>query len=139
MSESDCIFCKIIRGEIPCAQLYADDHVLSFMDIGPVNRGHALVVPREHHATIFDMPARLGTHVTEAAQRVGRAIMAVTGAEGLNIFQNNFAAAGQMVFHVHWHLIPRFPGDGHELWPQGQYGSMDEMLALAEAIRERME
>lgn len=139
MPESDCIFCKIIRGEIPCAQLYADDHVISFMDIGPVNRGHALVVPREHHATIFDMPARLGTHVTEAAQRVGRAIMAVTGAEGLNIFQNNFAAAGQMVFHVHWHLIPRFPGDGHELWPQGQYGSMDEMLALAEAIRERME
>lgn len=139
MSQSDCIFCKIIRGEIPCAQLYADDHVISFMDIGPVKRGHALVVPREHHATVFDMPAELGAHVMGAAQRVGRAIMAATGAEGLNIFQNNFAAAGQVVFHVHWHLTPRFSDDGLELWSQGQYGSMDEMLALAEAIRERMD
>lgn len=139
MSQSDCIFCKIIRGEIPCAQLYADEHVISFMDIGPVNRGHALVLPKAHYATLFDMPPALGEHIVAATQRVGTAIMDATGAKGLNVLQNNFATAGQMVFHVHWHLIPRFADDGLTLWPQGQYGSQDEMLALAEVIRERMD
>lgn len=139
MSSTDCIFCKILRGEIPSCQVYSDEHVVAFMDIGPINRGHTLIVPREHHATVFDLPAAVGSHVLAAQQRVGRAIMAATGANGLNIFQNNFATAGQVVFHVHWHLVPRFPADGHLLWPSGSYGSMEEMQALAEAIRERMD
>lgn len=138
MPDSNCIFCSILRGDIPSAEVYADENVVAFLDIGPVNKGHVLVVPRAHYATIFDIPADATVHITKAIQAVGKAIMQSTGAEGLNVLQNNYAAAGQMVFHVHWHIIPRFADDGLELWPQGQYDTPEDMKALAQKIKETL-
>lgn len=138
MSQANCIFCSILRGDIPSTQLYSDEHVVSFLDIGPVNRGHALVIPRAHYETLFDLPLELAAPITSALQRVGNALMKATGAEGINILQNNFTAAGQVVFHVHWHIIPRFSQDGLTLWPQGQYDTPEAMQVLAESIRRSM-
>jgi histidine triad (HIT) family protein len=137
MSE-DCIFCKIVRGEIPCAEVHATDTVLCFLDIAPVNPGHALVIPKVHLATLFDLPAALGQDLLHAMQVVGRAVMDATRADGLNVGMNNYVAAGQLVPHAHFHLIPRIEGDGHGLWPQKPYDSQEAMNALADAIRGRI-
>lgn len=136
MTDTECIFCKILRGELPCAELYSDEKVFAFLDIAPVNQGHALVIPRGHYPDVFDVPPETGAALVAAKQKVGKAIMAATGADGLNIYMNNGAAAGQIVYHAHWHLIPRFTGDGLSLWPQKRYNGMEEMLELATAIRE---
>lgn len=135
---NDCIFCRIVRGELPSSQVYADDKVIAFLDLAPAAKGHTLVVPREHYATMFDVPPELAPALLGASQRVGRALMEEMGAEGVNVGQNNYAAAGQMVFHVHWHIIPRYTGDGLKLWEQGSYGSAEEMNELARRIAERI-
>ncbi|WP_147819907.1 HIT family protein [Salidesulfovibrio onnuriiensis] len=134
MSE-ECIFCKIIAGEIPCAKIYESETCLAFLDIAPVNKGHALVLPKEHHATIWELPSRLGEGFMDALAKVGAAVKDATGADGLNVMQNNLEAAGQLVPHVHFHLIPRFENDGLELWAQTPYEDNDEMNSLAERIR----
>ncbi len=133
--QNDCIFCRIIRGEIPCIPLLETDDVIAFMDIHPVNPGHALVVPKAHHPTLFDMPSECGAAVFDALRRVGRAVMQGMGAQGLNVLQNNSAAAGQEVPHVHWHLVPRFEGDGHTLWKPGPCADMQQLQASAKAVR----
>lgn len=131
----DCIFCKIIAGEIPSAKIYDHGGVYAFLDIAPVNKGHALVVPKKHYATLFDLPADLGRELTLALQTVGRAVMDATGATGLNLGMNNFETAGQLVHHAHFHLVPRHAGDGLTLWTQHAYESVEEMQKLAQAIR----
>ena len=134
MTDQNCIFCKIVAGEIPCAKVYETGNVLAFLDIAPVNRGHALVIPKEHHPQLWDLPGGLGDDLLKALQRVGKAVMAATGAAGVNVMMNNHEAAGQIVMHAHFHLIPRFEDDGLRLWPQGGYGSMEEMGELAKAV-----
>ncbi len=131
----DCIFCKIVKGEIPSAKVYETADVLSFLDIGPVNKGHALIIPKAHFANLWEIPPALGQELLAAMQAVGKAVMEQTGAAGLNVNMNNFEAAGQLVPHAHFHLIPRFAGDGFKLWPPGKYKDMDEMAALAKAVR----
>lgn len=133
-SEPDCIFCKIVAGDIPCAKVYESETCLAFLDIAPVNGGHALVLPKAHFPTLMDVPSELGADLTAALTKVGKAVMEATGAEGLNLVQNNYEAAGQLVHHVHFHLIPRFSDDGLELWPQASYESQEEMSGLAEKI-----
>ena len=135
MSEPDCIFCRISRGEIPCAEIYSDERVLAFLDLNPQRPGHALVIPKGHYADIFATPTEVFTYLFPVIQKVGKAVMAATGADGLNVLQNNHPAAGQSVFHMHWHLVPRHRGDGLEHWPMGQYGSKDEMTELAAQIK----
>lgn len=134
MNDQDCIFCKIVAGEIPCFKIYETDQVLSFLDIGPVNKGHALVIPKVHYKNIWDMPVDLGQEMLSAAQIAGAAIVRATDADGLNLIMNNNEAAGQLVFHAHLHLIPRFMDDGLKHWAQDQYESMDEAGALARKI-----
>ena len=131
----DCIFCKIIRGEIPCAKLFENEDVIAFLDIAPARPGHTLILPKLHAATLFDLPPELGTAVVAAIQKVGTAVMEATGATGLNVFQNNFPAAGQAVPHLHWHLIPRHEDDGLQLWEQGSYADASAMNAMAEGIK----
>ena len=104
----DCIFCKIARGDIPCTSVFEFEELIAFLDISPVNKGHTLLVPKAHMETLFDMPAGIGEMLFAAMKQVGSAVMKATGAEGLNVVQNNYSAAGQQVPHVHWHLIPRF-------------------------------
>lgn len=134
MSNQDCIFCKIIAGEIPCDRIYETDAILAFLDIAPINKGHALVIPKQHHATLFDLPSELGSELVRGLRKVGRAVMEATGADGINVGMNNFEAAGQLVFHAHFHVIPRFRDDGLVLWENKAYDETDEMATLAEKI-----
>ncbi len=131
----DCLFCRLIRGEIPSAVVYENEQVYAFLDINPVSRGHVLIVPRDHAETLFDMFPGADAALLDAMRKVGRAVMLATGAEGLNVVQNNYKAAGQEVPHVHWHLIPRHAGDGHSPWPHGNYADTEEMGAVAAAIK----
>ena len=134
----NCVFCQIVAGKIPCAKLYETDTVLAFLDIAPVRKGHALVLPKAHHPTLWDLPAALGNDLLAAMQAVSKGILAATGAEGLNVGMNNHAAAGQLVPHAHFHLIPRAGGDGLSLWAQSSYSGLEEMAGLAEAIRSKI-
>jgi histidine triad (HIT) family protein len=133
-SDPDCIFCKIVAGEIPCAKVYETDSILAFLDIAPVSAGHTLVLPKAHRATLMDLPGELGGDVMSALSIVGKAVMEATGADGLNLIQNNYEAAGQLVHHVHFHLIPRHSDDNLKLWPQTSYDNQEEMVGLAETI-----
>lgn len=109
--DSDCIFCRIIAGEAPCARVYEDELTLTIMDLFPVSRGHALVLTKDHYPTVFDASGEALAAVAIASRRVALAIRAELAPEGLGIFQLNGAAAGQTVFHYHMHLIPRAPGE----------------------------
>lgn len=134
----DCIFCMILEGKLPSSKVYESEHLYGFLDLNPVNKGHALIIPKKHCADIFDCDPAIGQEVVEAFQRVGEALKKVTGCTGVNIMQNNGRTAGQMVFHLHWHLIPRHAGDGFTLWPQGKYADMDEMNGMAAKLREAL-
>ena len=125
---SDCIFCKIIAGDIPCSKIYEDDDTIVFLSIAPISKGHALVVPKEHYATLLDAPEEVVTKVAAVVKKVSAALMKATGCDGFNIGQNNFEAAGQEVHHLHVHVIPRFEGDGLKHWPGGKYeeGEMEK-------------
>jgi len=130
----DCIFCKIVRGEIPSTKVYENDSVLCFLDVAPAVRGHSLVIPREHVENILEIPEDMAAHLHEVIRRVGRGIIQGLKADGFNVGMNNFQAAGQVVMHAHWHLIPRFHGDGLQLWPQYKYDSNEEMQDFARKI-----
>ena len=131
MTDANCIFCRIAKGEIPCAKIYEDDNVLAFLDLSPVHHGHTLVIPKNHYKDMLEVPAELGTAVFAALQKVAAAVMKAAGAQGFNVMQNNGLAAGQTVFHIHWHIIPRFENDGLTMWAQGSYpdGAMQAMAA----------
>ena len=126
----DCIFCRIVAAEVPAATLIDADNVISFMDIAPVNPGHCLIVPKRHVETLVDL-TREELHVCIfAVQRVARAALQATGAPGFSVLQNNDICSGQVVPHVHFHVIPRSPDDGFRLgWRQGCYAE-GEMQAL---------
>ncbi len=134
---SDCIFCKIIAGDIPATRIYEDDHVLAFMDINPVIHGHALVIPKTHYDPITDTPDEVLGQCMAAVKRVSQAQITALGAEGVNIHQANGAVAGQVVPHIHFHVIPRFDGDGHHWnWTHRDYSSMDEMIAIGDKLKQ---
>jgi histidine triad (HIT) family protein len=108
------IFSKILRGEIPCHRVYEDEHVLAFLDVNPLSRGHTLVIPQEQAATLDQLSDDASAAIGRVLPRIARAVMAVTGATAYNVLQNNGAAAHQAVFHVHFHVIPKF-SDGSGL------------------------
>jgi histidine triad (HIT) family protein len=106
---SDTVFSKIIRGEIPAQKLYEDDHVIAILDLNPLAPGHTLVIPKEPAATMGELSDEFAAALGRVLPRICRAVCSVVGAEQCNILQNNGADAGQSVFHVHMHVIPRFP------------------------------
>ena len=130
----DCIFCNIARGEIACVKVYETEDVLAFLDMAPVHKGHTLIIPRKHAVNILDLPADLASSLQVAIQAVGNGFLRGLKADGFNLGMNNFKAAGQLVMHAHYHLIPRFFQDGLKLWPQGAYENDDEMKITAEKI-----
>ncbi len=129
--EPSCIFCKIVAGEIPAYKLYEDDHVLAFLDVGPLSRGHSLVIPKGHYPTLDLMPDSLAGACASLLPRLGKAVVATTGAPGWNVLQNNGPIAGQEVMHVHFHIIPRSEGDslGYR-WSAGKLDSQDAQTLL---------
>lgn len=135
----DCVFCKIIRGEIPCSKLYEDDQVLVLLDIAPFNFGHALVVPKDHHHSITTLPAEYHARLIEIASKVAVAQMRSLKAEGFNLVLNNGRCAGQEVPHVHLHVIPRFVDDQPIFKAsKKKYESIEEMQKIAVNIRTRL-
>ncbi len=135
----NCIFCKIVRGELPSTKLYEDAQVLAFMDIGPIVKGHVLVIPKQHFDPLTATPPDLLAKVMTVVQKVVKAQMNGLKADGVNVHQSNGAVAGQVVPHVHFHVIPRFATDGHKWnWSAKKYESMDEMKKLAETIKSEL-
>ena len=131
------IFEKIIAKEIPATIVYEDEDTLAFMDIGPIIKGHTLVIPKTCYDPVTETPDEVLTKLILVSKRIAAAQMKSLGADGINIIQNNGAAAGQEVPHVHIHVIPRFENDGHHWnWNAKSYESAEEMEELAERIRE---
>ncbi len=137
-TDPDCIFCKIIAGQIPAYQLYQDPHVLAFLDVGPIAPGHTLIIPKAHYPTLDTMPPNLAAHCIKIAPTLIKAIQKATGATALNLLQNNGAIAGQAVNHVHFHLIPRTKNDAFKYtWP-AQNLKETQGLALLEKIKKHL-
>ncbi len=133
---SDCIFCKLANGEIPSATLYEDDDFRVILDLGPASKGHALVIPKQHYADLYEIPDEVLAKASAVAKKVGTRLAKAMGCDGLNIVQNNGLAAGQTVFHFHIHLIPRYenepqivawvPGELTEEWKQDIFAKWEE-------------
>ncbi len=134
MQDQDCIFCKIIEGKIPCAKIYEDNEFIAFLDIAPSAKGHSLVIPKIHVKNVLEIEASYAENLFKIIQKIAPAIMQATDSDGFNVVQNNFASAGQTVFHVHWHIIPRKNDDGLIPWNQGSYGDMAQMKKMQEEI-----
>src|SRR4029079_9165720 len=105
---SDCIFCKIINGDIPSAKVFENDDVLAFLDISQITKGHTLVIPKEHHKNIYDMKPETASKLFEVVPAIANALKAEFNPTALNLLNNNGEFAGQSVFHYHLHLIPRY-------------------------------
>lgn len=140
MNTEDCIFCRIARGEIPATTVCEETDCLAFMDIGPVVKGHVLVIPRQHYATLTEAPPQVLADLLRLVQRIVRAQRKGLGAEGCNVIQNNGRVAGQLVPHLHFHVIPRFADDGHHWnWDAKKYADQNEMQGYADRIRQALE
>ena len=112
MRKDNCIFCKIINGEIPSHVLYEDEQFKVILDVNPATKGHALILPKEHYANLYELPEETAADAMKLAQRMMRKMTEKLDCDGFNIVQNNGEAAGQTVFHFHMHLIPRYKNDG---------------------------
>ena len=128
------IFAKILDGEIPCNRVYEDEHVLAFLDIGPLSRGHTLVIPKERKAYLHELSDESAAAIGRVLPRIARAVMRATGATAYNVLQNNGAEAHQAVFHVHFHIIPKLGEEGLGL--RWRPKSLEDGAALARAIAE---
>lgn len=127
---TDTIFSRIAKGEIPAAKVLETDRALAFLDINPINHGHVLLIPKEAFPSIEELPDDLASHLASLLPRLSRAVRRATGAEGINVIVNNGEAAGQTIFHVHFHIIPRFHGDSVRWpWPHQPYpdGELEQM------------
>ena len=139
MSPSDCIFCRIVSGEISSTRIWETPEFLAILDVAPLSPGHTLVVPKCHYESMVDVPPELLGRMIQPFPRLAKAIMLATGATGLNVLQNTGVSSGQAVFHLHFHIIPRRQGDGLGYrWNAGKYvaGQADSMQAdIIEALK----
>jgi histidine triad (HIT) family protein len=133
--DENCIFCKIVAKQAPVSILYEDDTVLAFMDIRPLSAGHALVIPKAHYVDIFDIPSKDLAAVIVVSKAVAAAVKKATGADGISIIEQNGKAAGQDVFHLHVHVVPRFAGVKLPAFSDLKVAERSELDALAEKIR----
>lgn len=117
----ECIFCKIIAGDIPSHKIYENDHVVAFFDILPISPGHTIIVPKNHVADIEGLSDEEMSAMSLALKKIGKAVLDGLGVKGYSVFLDNKSAANQHVPHVHFHLVPRAEGDGLERWPQSGY------------------
>ena len=135
---NDCLFCKIIRAEIPSEKVYEDDATYAFLDIHPVNHGHLLVVPKTHVKDIYDIPRKDFSRLMETVHELAPIVKAALNADGINIGMNNEGAAGQLGFQAHIHIIPRFSDDGHRHWHGNPYQD-GEITKVGDALRKAFE
>lgn len=131
----NCIFCKIANGEIPSATLYEDDDFRVILDLAPASKGHALIISKFHAANLYELPDELAAKAMMLAKKMAKKLTEELGCDGLNIVQNNGAAAGQTVFHFHMHLIPRRKDDGVGVhWKQGTLTEEDKAEILGKMV-----
>lgn len=134
----DCIFCKIVRGEVPSARVFEDERSVAFMDINPANPGHVLVVPKDHAADLYAMPDELLAATVAVVKRVATAVRDAVAPDGVNIIQANGPGAAQSVAHFHWHVLPRINGDDLKLNWSLKRGDKDAIAAAADRIRRHL-
>ncbi len=134
---AETVFAKILRGEIPCHRIYEDAAVLAFLDVGPLSRGHTLVIPKEPAETIDQLSDDAAAAIGRVLPRIARAVLAATGARAFNVLQNNGAEAHQAVFHVHFHIIPKFD-DGSGLGVEWKPTRLEGGAELARSIAAKL-
>ena len=134
----DCIFCKIINGEIPSNKIYESENFVAFLDIMPINPGHTLIVSKKHYENMDELPGELGEELLRVIKTVARAIVKAVNADGYNIGMNNGRAAGQLVMHAHIHIIPRFKEDGLKSWPQERMDD-SKLREIGEKIKKEID
>ncbi|MBC7803918.1 MAG: HIT family protein [Candidatus Parcubacteria bacterium] len=135
---SDCVFCRIVAGQIPSTKVHEDEHTLAFMDLGQVNPGHVLVAVKKHAANLFELDDTQAAAVARSCTRVAKAIRDAFAPAGLSVYQANGKAAGQTVFHYHVHLLPRHEADGMELtWPV-KNPPREKLEGYAQEIKKRL-
>lgn len=134
----DCLFCKIIAGEIPAERVYEDENFIAFLDIKPINLGHTLIVTKQHHRNLFDMPPTELEALGPVIQKIAHAVKDGTHADGVNVGWNNESAAGQLIFHSHIHIMPRLTGDGHIHWSGTEGISEADFKTTAKKITEAL-
>lgn len=138
---SDCIFCKIVNGEIPASKVFENEHVVAFLDISQVTKGHTLVIPKVHKENLYELTPDIASEVFKVAPEIANAIKEAFHPVGLNVLNNNGEKAGQSVFHFHMHLIPRYgEGDGFgAVWKSNQSNyTPDELKKIADSISSQL-
>ncbi|BES81914.1 HIT family protein [Pyrodictium abyssi] len=135
----DCIFCEIVRGELPSVNIYEDDKVVAFLDIYPINPGHTLVVPKRHAEQLDQLTDEEAAALINAVKKLAPRIVKAVKAHGYNVVANNGKAAGQIIFHVHFHIVPRFEGDNCKFDCSRSKPSMEELREIGEQIRRHIE
>ncbi len=135
----ECVFCKIVAGELPCFEICQDRHTLAFMDINPASQGHVLVIPKAHYANLYEMPDSELGHVMATLRKVAGAVNRYTRPHGVSIVQANGPGAAQSVMHYHCHIVPRWKGDEMKINWGLVPGDMDRIGAVAAKIREALE
>ncbi|ANU25963.1 HIT family protein [Planococcus versutus] len=137
----NCIFCKIIAGEIPSVKIYEDEHVFAFMDIMPLSKGHTLLIPKTHREFVYDMTPEEAGNLFAVAPKIAKAINETFQPEGMNLLNNNGAKAGQSVFHFHLHFIPRYgqsDGFGAKWITKEKEFTSERIQELAECVKEKL-
>ena len=139
MPTDTCVFCRIVAGEIPAATVYEDEQLLAFLDIAPINKGHVLLIPKQHYVSLTSLPPALCGQLFQAVPRPAAAVMRAAGADGFNLLLSNGSVAGQVVPHTHLHIIPRLANDGILLPARSKpYAAAAERQAFVDAIRARL-
>lgn len=136
--DPECVFCKIAAGQIPSKTLYEDEFSLAFLDVFPSAKGHCLVIPKKHYHTLLDIPESELSQVCRTMQKIGAAAMKATNAGGFNVLQNNREAAGQVIHHLHFHIIPRFAGDGLKMQMGSRKAEEEELKEWEKQIRRHL-
>ena len=134
MKKDDCIFCKIANGEIPSKTIYENEEFRVILDLGPATKGHALILPKDHYANLYELPDETAANVMKLAKKMAMQMTEKLGCDGFNLVQNNGETAGQTVFHFHLHLIPRYKNDGQKIgWKPGA-PSQEELEEIKNTI-----
>ena len=129
--KDDCIFCKLANGVFETNKIYEDDEFTVILDAGPANRGHSLIIPKEHYANVYELPEDIAGRAFILAKKIAGHMTDVLKCDGFNIVQNNGEAAGQTVFHFHMHIIPRYENDSVGLsWKPGKLSEEDKKQIL---------
>jgi histidine triad (HIT) family protein len=138
LNNGSCIFCRIAQKQVPASIVYEDEKVMAFLDIKPLNEGHTLVIPKEHYENIFDIPRELIEYVHGVTKRIALAVEETTKADGISIIQQNGEAAGQEIFHLHVHVIPRYEGQKLPSFSELAEANREQLSQTAAKIRQHL-